>query len=485
MALLLVTHGGTMAQEAFKGQITVAAEELSQRGDLLYVKLSIDVSGGNVEAQRTLDLVPVISNGDRQLELPAVTIAGKSQYKAYQRSLRLSGGIPGEVERYAVLPTGNRDRVLYDYALPYEPWMETGFLELKQDLCGCGRYIRQVEVKRLVDNISLEKKIILTPYQITPELAYVRPETEAVKQRAETKEAHLIFASGQTVIRPEMGNNTAELATIRSFIGEVNTDKNVTIRQISITGYASPEGSLALNKRLSEGRALALRDYLQQHYSISRNLYSIHFGGEDWEGLVKLLAQSIMAYKQEVLDIIHSVSIEGGREGQIMRLRGGEPYRYMLANLFPSLRRVIVTADYEVRQFSLGEAKEVFAVRPQNLSLNEMFLVANTYDKGSKEFNEVFETAVRMFPRDKVANLNAAASALGRQDMVTAERYLQQTDTTLPEYLNNMGVLLLMQEKYEQARDYFERAKARGVVQATDNLAELEKKLENIRQMEP
>jgi hypothetical protein len=38
-----------------------------------------------------------------------------------------------------------------------------------------------------------------------------------------------------------------------------------------------------------------------------------------------------------------------------------------------------------------------------------MYLVAQTYEPGSPEFNEVFDIAVRLFPDDETANLNAAS----------------------------------------------------------------------------
>lgn len=77
-----------------------------------------------------------------------------------------------------------------------------------------------------------------------------------------------------------------------------------------------------------------------------------------------------------------------------MQLRGGVPYRYMLKYIFPSLRVAICKVNYEIKNFNLDEAKEIIKTRPQNLSLNEMFMVANSYPKGSQEFIDVFETAV-------------------------------------------------------------------------------------------
>ena len=82
--------------------------------------------------------------------------------------------------------------------------------------------------------------------------------------------------------------------------------------------------------------------------------------------------------------------------------------------------------SYDIKNFNLEEAKEVIKRRPQNLSLNEMFMVANTYPKGSQEFIDIFETAVRIYPESEIANMNAATAALSRNDLVSAKRYLER-----------------------------------------------------------
>mgnify|MGYP000603361329 CR=1 FL=1 len=62
--------------------------------------------------------------------------------------------------------------------------------------------------------------------------------------------------------------------------------------------------------------------------------------------------------------------------------------------------------------------------KPQQLSLNELFMVAQTYEVGSKEFNKVMELAVRMYPTDETANLNAAIIRLNNGDADAAKRIL-------------------------------------------------------------
>lgn len=53
-------------------------------------------------------------------------------------------------------------------------------------------------------------------------------------------------------------------------------------------------------------------------------------------------------------------------------------------------------------------------------------MVAQTYEPGSKEFNEVMETAVRMFPDNETANLNAACTRLNAGDPDGAKPYLDK-----------------------------------------------------------
>lgn len=280
-------------------------------------------------------------------------------------------------------------------------------------------------------------------------------------------------------------NNPQELAKIRKMIDELKSDPNVKVNRLDIIGYASPEGTLAANKRLSEGRAMALRDYLAYRYDFPRNQYYIVFGGENWDGLEKALETIELEYKDEVLDIIRNIPIEKGRETKLMQLHGGTPYGYLLKYIFPSLRVAICKVNYEVRDFSVEEAKEIIKTRPQNLSLNEMFLVANAYPTGSQEFIDVFETAVRMYPQSEIANINAATAALSRNELVSAERYLGMVNSNknLPEYNNAMGILMLMKGDYESSKKYLKFAEQSGLDAARGNLEELVRKKANAAKM--
>lgn len=101
-------------------------------------------------------------------------------------------------------------------------------------------------------------------------------------------------------------------------------------------------------------------------------------------------------------------------------------------------------------------------------------MVANSYPKGSEEYNNVFDTAVKMFPEDKLANLNAALAAIDRGDKVSAEKYLKKAGTGA-EVDNARGCLATLNEDYDSAKLYFQKAVNGGLKEAQENLDKINK----------
>ena len=441
-ALCLNTEEAFAQNRSYSGDIGIEPVRLEQSGDFLYIDMNFILKDVKVRTAHGVDFIPQLVAPANTYNLPKVSVKGKDEYLAYERRLSLMS--PKEkrkhVAPYLVKKSNKRtnDTIRYRYVLPYESWMADAKLNVQRDECGCGESTL-MSVQPVIDQVTLER--ILSPYIVNPHFAYVEPKVEVVKSREIQAECFLDFEVNKINIRPEYMNNPRELAKIRVMIDDLKLDPSIKVNRLDIIGYASPEGTLATNKRLSEGRAMALRDYLASRYDFPRNQYHIIFGGENWDGLIDALETLDMDYKNEVLDIIQDIPIEKGRETKLMQLRGGVPYRYLLKNVFPSLRVAICKVNYDIKNFNVDEAKEVIKRRPQNLSLNEMFLVANTYPKGSQEFIDVFETAVRMYPDSEIANMNAATAALSRNDLISAERYLKKMESQeyWPEYNNAMG----------------------------------------------
>ena len=150
-----------------------------------------------------------------------------------------------------------------------------------------------------------------------------------------------------------------------------------------------------------------------------------------------------------------------------------------MKDIFPSLRRSEYKIDYTVREFTVDEGREIIKTRPQQLSLGEMFAVANSYEIGSDEYNNVFDIAVRMYPTDAVANLNAGAVALSQKDLNAAVKFMEKADHNTAEFINNTGVYNFLNGDINRAMAAFEQAAKLGNEAALANL----KKLKQLQQV--
>jgi outer membrane protein OmpA-like peptidoglycan-associated protein len=448
--------------------------KLTITGDSLYLDMTITLEGLPIGTERSLTLTPVLAGESQTRYLTPLVINGPRRHQLYLRYRTLN---KNKIQDYPVAVKREEKssyprEISYHTAVRYEPWMDKAALNLEEDLCGCAGYTQRISVEQLV------AMIVPVEPTLEPKLAYIHPEVEAEKMRDEQADVFLNFKVAETVILPDFMSNREELNNAESLLRELQDDGNVTITGITIRGFASPEGKEAMNNKLSAGRAGALNQYLSQRFTIPRNIYSVEPAGEDWESFGRLMEETTLFddnYRNDVLKIIRSTATNDNKQAAVVALKSGS-YDMILKNIYPKLRRVACRVDYRVRAFDLEEAKALYFTKPQQLSLEELFRVANTYDDTNPQFGEIFETAVRLFPEDKTANLNAAASSMIHGDIVRAKKYLDRADQTSAEYMNNMGVYELLNERYEEARIWLEKARDNGSKQAEHNLAELKKK---------
>lgn len=418
-----------------------------------------------VASNRYRAVVPVIRGKDGEVKiLPAVLLAGRRQHYVYLREGNRNYPDAREVRR----ENGKPQSIDYLQTVKYQEWMRRATLEIAEDSCGCGLNLGH-------DDTALLR--LRNPEEALAglRLAYVAPRVTESKTYTLEGRAFLDFPVNSTEIRPDYRNNPRELGKIVETIDVVRNDTNATIRAISIHGYASPEGPYANNERLSIGRAAALRDYVRKLYRFGGDVaFDVRNTPEDWDGLDSLVLGSNLDVKPELLALIRNTALEpDARDAEIKR-RWPDVYRFMLASWYPALRHSDYVISYSVRAFtSPEEARRVYLVKPQQLSLNELYMVAGTFQPGSREFNEVFETAVRLFPADPVANLNAANIAIGRRELDKAEAHLAKAGQA-PEAELARGVVAMLRKDFVTAHKHLEAARAAGVEEAVADLEILE-----------
>lgn len=471
--ILLATLPGFKSQAqstvVYKDQVRIEKESVT-RGNDNRLTISMDIimqENMKISSNRAATLTPILEHDGQSKLLPPVVVYGRRRALVQERN----NTVPQNAYALIRRKRHTEQRVNYLVQIPYERWMKNANLVMDADLCGC---------RDLVEAESLDPitTLNLTPAKVQPAIAYITPKAEPVKRRALEGRAFLDYPVNQTIIYPTYRNNKVELEKIRSTIDTVRSDRNIVVTGIRIDGYASPEGSYANNTRLARGRTQTLLNHVRRHYDFPDKQLSMTSTPEDWAGFRKFIEKSSLAQKDEILQIIDLKEDDmDAKEQRIARFVGGENYRFLLRECYPALRHSDYIISYEVRGFDVDETREIIKTRPQQLSLQELYNLAQTCEPGSEEFNHTFRVAVLMFPDDATANLNAAAMELQRGgDLTAAKKYLAKANPNQAETINNLGVVAMLEGDPDTAKQYFDKAKEAGLAEKADiNLAELAK----------
>ncbi|MDR2844140.1 MAG: DUF3868 domain-containing protein [Candidatus Symbiothrix sp.] len=504
LSILILLFGVSVFTSQSQGIMSVQKRQFKFFQGNVVIDFTVDIDGRTFSKNSQWILTPIIAEpSGKKMALPSLLVNGKTREKLYHRSLALNG-VKKDKNIYGSLIIGNQSEhniIEYQWSIPFEPWMKDASLTLLEDRCGCSLKLSLAELAESIglgsaadkkrEEVALAGELgdyqrLLAPYlelpvqaqwnyTYMPAVQFITPEKELVKKRDENGAAYLIFQVGKWDILPDLGNNKAELAKIDASVKYIVDEPQAHIQSMSIKAYASPEGAFESNLKLSENRAFALKNYIKQKYLIAGSIVSAEGMGEAWDDLRKLVeADTNIENKAEVLNIMRIEDIDAGRERKLMELSSGRPYNYMLENLFPLLRRVDYRFEYTIPPFTIKRGKELLKTKPVMLSVEEMYTIANTYAKGSPDFNKLFKTAVSVFPGNTVANLNAAAVAILENDYKIASDILKKYANE-PSAWNNLALAYMHARLVNDAETYLQKAQQRGSIEAVQNRVALER----------
>lgn len=163
----------------------------------------------------------------------------------------------------------------------------------------------------------------------------------------------IYYPFGYRYVLPDYRTNRREL---ERFIGSVQEAfRKDIIERVVVRSGTSPDGMSEANERLSARRADSLEAYVVRRTGLPSELIEKRSEGIAWGMLRYRVAQSDMPYRDEILQILDRTPvwifddrgrIIDGRKKQLMDLRGGVPYKYMVREIFPDLRSSIAVSLY-------------------------------------------------------------------------------------------------------------------------------------------
>lgn len=153
--------------------------------------------------------------------------------------------------------------------------------------------------------------------------------------------AFLDFALGSSVVDTTLSDNASELRRIRKCIDDVASRTEYALDSLLIVASCSPEGTWALNRKLSARRAEAVRnyltDYVPEEWKDSLKTSEIP---ENWSQLDKLVRNDSTFSEDDRRRLLKIIEERKDPDVAERRLASLPQYRYLREKVYPKLRSV-------------------------------------------------------------------------------------------------------------------------------------------------
>lgn len=216
----------------------------------------------------------------------------------------------------------------------------------------------------------------------------------------------------------------------KSFLKE-GKEKEWVFKGVKVSAYASPDGEISLNENLANDRAKTAKKAVESDFRRAKidaakadEFYSLEGKGEDWAGFKTKMQASDIKDKALILRVLEMTTDLNQREQEIKKLAA--TYTEVAEKVLPELRRSAITVMAEEQARTDEEITNLVKSAPEELSIEEILYAATLTDDLNEKLS-IYQTAKKVYPNDWRGH-------------------------------NNVGYILLLQNKANEAKAEFEAA---------------------------
>ena len=422
-AITFMVLGFTFLSNA---QTVITNQSMTQDGETVTVSFDVDTDKTDIPTRRKEVILPYIYNGKDTLYLDALEIYGKGRFKRERQENALAGDKTWELNDNQIL----KKEGVYSYTseVPLKRWMKSANLGIRRQVVGCACE-KDMSDENLAEGVELFQEPVLK--RRTP--AYALAEVER-KELIEQDDLEIVFKVSKTDIDLTIFNNEEVFNKILTTLDKINENEALKIKKLHIVGFASPEGPYGFNEWLGINRAKSLINAILEkrpEYNLTEADFEIHNGEENWAGLRKVLLESELQEKDEVIAIIDDQNLSSeAKKSKIKQIEYGKVWLMLMNEVYPYLRSVKYHAEY--------------------------------YDTTADALTQ------------KVKQANEQIQVGGYQEAYTILEPFKDDVRAA----NTIGVALMMQGQFEEALPWFQKAQEAGVEAAQKNIDSINAELE-------
>ncbi len=277
-----------------------------------------------------------------------------------------------------------------------------------------------------------------------------------------------------------------DIKALKDYIALVGEAERIDFKGLTISSYASPDGPLTLNEKLSGQRGVNADKYVQKEFAkapvlADKTLITSKTTAEDWDGFKTLVQESNVQDKDLILRVLSMYQDPIVREKEIKNMSAA--YEALADEILPMLRRSKFIVDVDLVGLNDDEILTAMRGDASVLSLEQMlyagslttdpdemlkfYQVATEKDpKCFRAWNDVGYTYLTMgksaegmaalekakaLKNDDVVKNNMGFAALLNGDVKASSEYFNSMSASTPESKFGLGTIAIHEGKYDQA----------------------------------
>jgi Flp pilus assembly protein TadD len=310
-----------------------------------------------------------------------------------------------------------------------------------------------------------------------------------VRVLPETQYADINYVINQSDIKgSEL--KAEDIAQLKDYIKNTTSAANKQMKGVTVSSYASPDGTMKINEPLSKNRGKSADKFIKKEFAkveVAKNadFFDELTTPEDWEGFKTEVEKSNIKDKDLILRVLSMYSDPDVREKEIKNMSSA--YDELKTQILPKLRRskivvntdVVGRSDEEILAQMRSDAKvlsveemlraavltqdlneqlkfyQVTAqnnpkdVRPQN-NIGYVLLLQGKADEAAAALEKA-----RAIENNDIVKNNLGMASLAKGDIAKAEEYFNSMTAATPESKWGLGTIAITKGKYDEAVNFF------------------------------
>ncbi len=275
--------------------------------------------------------------------------------------------------------------------------------------------------------------------------------------------ADLIYLINSSEVRgKEMTKE--EIKQLSQYISDAYKADRKELKKVEVSAYASPDGALELNTKLSENREGSASKVMETELNKNnvQTELKTKYTPEDWDGFKELMEKSTIQDKELILRVLSMYSDPEVREREIKNLSSA--FSAVANDILPKLRRSKITASVDLIGRTDDEIGSLAGSDPSKLNQSEL-LYAATLTNNPQVQKTIYTNFTKVYADDWRGYNNLGSIILGSGDIDGAAANFEKADKLDPKnpiIQNNLGCIQLKKNNLAKAEELFGAATGAG-----------------------